>query len=184
MESKQAKLVEKIKPIRLLLMDVDGTLSDGKLTYSNEWVETKSFDVKDGFGIWMLHHCGIKTGIVTGRESKIVTERAKELNIEIVYQGHFHKNETLDDIEAKYGYQDQEVAFLGDDLFDLPIMIRCGFSAAPADAHPEVLQRVDFVSSLSGGRGAAREVCELILKAQGHWDSLMDLFLMKNKSQV
>jgi len=182
MNTEQKKLYDKIKPVKLLLMDVDGTLSDGRLIYSNEWIETKAFDVKDGFGIWMLHHCGIKTGIVTGRESKIVTERARELDIDIVYQGRFKKNETLDDIEAKYGFQDRDVAFLGDDLFDLPAMIRCGFTAAPADAHPEVLERVDFISSVNGGRGAVREVCELILKAQGHWNSLMDLFLMKDVS--
>jgi 3-deoxy-D-manno-octulosonate 8-phosphate phosphatase (KDO 8-P phosphatase) len=171
------ELKQCIQPIRLLLMDVDGTMSDGRLHYNTEWVESKSFDVKDGFGIWMIQSVGIKVGIVTGRESRIVTERARELNIEIVYQGRHYKDEVLNDIQNNYDLQDDEVAYIGDDLFDLPLLKRAGFAAAPADAHPEVKDFVDFVSQYDGGRGAVREVCELILHVQDHWDGLMQKFL-------
>ena len=171
------QLKQRIQPIRLLLMDVDGTMSDGRLHYNADWIESKSFDVKDGFGIWMVQYAGIKAGIVTGRESHIVTELAKELNIEIVYQGRHYKDEVLNDIQATYNVKDEEVAYIGDDLFDLPLLKRAGFSAAPADAHPVVRDYVDFVSQYDGGRGAVREVCELILQVQGHWDELMQKFL-------
>lgn len=171
------ELKQSIQPIQLLLMDVDGTMSDGRLQYNADWVESKSFDVKDGFGIWMVQSVGIKVGIVTGRESRIVTERAKELNIEIVYQGRYYKDDVLNDIQNNYNVRDDEVAFIGDDLFDLPLLKRAGFSAAPADAHPVVRDYVDFVSRYDGGRGAVREVCELILKVQGHWDEMMLKFL-------
>lgn len=171
------ELVKRLKPIQLLLMDVDGTLSDGRLHYDNDWVESKSFDVRDGFGIYLLHSCGVKTGIVTGRDSHIVSQRAKELNIEMVFQGHFEKDRILDEIKRNNGLEDQQVAFIGDDLFDLPLLLRVGFAAAPADAHPEVKSRVHFVSQFCGGRGAVREVCELIIRAQGRWGDVLDQFV-------
>lgn len=177
-------LIKRIRPVRLLLMDVDGTLTDGGLHYDAHWVESKTFDVRDGFGIWLLHSIGITTGIVTGRQSRIVDERARELDIGIVYQGHFHKDEVLDDIRGKYDYADREVAFIGDDLFDLPLIARVGFSAAPADAHPEVRQRVDFVAERNGGNGAVRDVCELIIKARGEWKSVMQKFLQKKDESI
>jgi 3-deoxy-D-manno-octulosonate 8-phosphate phosphatase (KDO 8-P phosphatase) len=170
-------LVQKIQPVRLFLMDVDGTLSDGRLHYNAEWIESKAFDVRDGFGIWLLHYLGIKTGIVTGRLSRIVEERARELEIPFVFQGRFSKDGVLDEIQNQHDFGDEEVAFIGDDLFDLPLLTRVGFSAAPADAHPEVRKRVDFVSQWNGGRGAVREVCELIIKAKGQWKSVLQMFL-------
>lgn len=171
------ELAERIKPISLLLMDVDGTLTDGRLYYSAEWIESKAFDVTDGFGIQAIRSFGLKTGIVTGRVSTIVEERAKELGIEIVHQGRFEKDKILDKILSEEGLEERQVAFIGDDLFDLPILLRVGFSAAPADAHPEVKQRVHFVSDFNGGWGAVRQVCELILKVQDHWESLMKKYL-------
>ncbi len=170
-------LVKKIQPVRLFLMDVDGTLSDGRLHYSADWIESKAFDVRDGFGIWLLHSVGVQTGIVTGRLSRIVEERARELEIPFVFQGRFRKDEVLDEIRKRHDFRDEEIAFIGDDLFDLPLLNRVGFSAAPADAHPEVRKRVDFVSELKGGRGAVREVCELIIKAKSKWESVLKMFL-------
>jgi 3-deoxy-D-manno-octulosonate 8-phosphate phosphatase (KDO 8-P phosphatase) len=149
-----ADLVERLKPVSLFLMDVDGTLTDGRLYYSAEWVESKAFDVTDGFGIHAIHQYGLKTGIITGRQSLIVSERAKELGIEIVHQGRFEKDKILDKILHTEGLEDRQIAFIGDDLFDLPILLRVGFSAAPADAHPEVRDRVHFVSDFNGGWGA------------------------------
>ena len=177
MKHKSADLIKRLKPVSLFLMDVDGTLTDGRLYYSSEWVESKAFDVTDGFGIHALHHYGLKTGIITGRQSPIVTERAKELGIEILHQGRFEKDDILDNILLAEGLEERQVAFIGDDLFDLPVLLRVGFSAAPADAHPEVRDRVHFVSDFNGGWGAVRQVCDLILKAQGHWDSMMKRYL-------
>lgn len=176
MEGISEELASRITPIRLVLMDVDGTLSDGRLYYTADWVEAKAFDVTDGFGISLLHACGLKTGIVTGRESRIVAERARELEIEIVYQGRFQKDKILDRILKEQNLGDRQVAFIGDDLFDLPLLLRAGFSAAPADAHPEVRQRVHFVSRFGGGQGAVREIAELILKVQGHWDGILQRY--------
>ncbi len=177
MTNKSDDITKRLQTIKLVLMDVDGTLTDGQLIYSNDWVESKAFDVKDGFGIYLLQTCGIKAGIVTGRESRIVTERAAELSIEIVYQGRFRKDQVLSEILKETGLHESEVAFIGDDLFDLPILKRAGFSAAPSDAHPIVRENVHFVSQFEGGRGAVREICEMLIHAQGKWDEMMKQFL-------
>ena len=179
MKDISAELIKRIKPIQLLLMDVDGTLTDGRLYYNADWVESKTFDVTDGFGIHLLHDYGIKTGIVTGRNSRIVTERARELKIGIVHQGPNPKDETLEKILQDQNLEEHQVAFIGDDLFDIPLINRVGFSAAPADAHPLVRERVHFVCEKDGGRGAVRQVCELILKAQGHWENVLQRFLLQ-----
>jgi len=169
-------LIQRVQPIELILMDVDGTLTDGRLQYDNEWLESKAFDVRDGFGIWLAHSCGLKTGLVTGRQSRLVSERARELNIEIVYQGRFDKGLILEDVMASTGLSEAQIAFVGDDLFDLPLLRRVGFAAAPADAHPEVRRRAHFVSQFAGGRGAVREVIELILKGKGLWEGILQRF--------
>jgi 3-deoxy-D-manno-octulosonate 8-phosphate phosphatase (KDO 8-P phosphatase) len=169
-------LQERLQPIELLLLDVDGTLSDGRLHYDAQWIEGKSFDVRDGFGIYLAHQCGIRTGLVTGRQSRIVTERARELNIDIVHQGRFDKGGLLVDIMAESNLKAEQIGYVGDDLFDLPLLIRVGFAAAPADAHEEVRRRVHFVSQFNGGRGAVREVIELILKGKGLWEGILNRF--------
>jgi 3-deoxy-D-manno-octulosonate 8-phosphate phosphatase (KDO 8-P phosphatase) len=167
----------RIKPIQLILMDVDGTLSDGKLFYDANWIEGKSFNVRDGFGIYLAHSAGLKTGMITGRNSRLVSERARELEMEFVFQGHFDKSDALDEIMRQSGLREAQIAFIGDDLFDLPVLMRAGFSAAPADADPEVLQRVHFVSRYPGGGGAVREIIELILKLQGRWENILNQFI-------
>ncbi len=160
----------KLETIKLLLLDVDGVMTDGRIIYDAYGVETKFFNVKDGHGIKMLDRFGIKTAIITGRSSIVVDLRARELGIDLVYQGALRKLESYEDIKMKTGLSDSEIAFMGDDLIDIPVLKRVAFSAAPADAVPEVISLVDFVSVNCGGRGAVRELCNLILEGRGFWD--------------
>lgn len=176
MDSLPVELIERLRPLKLLLMDVDGTLSDGRLEYNAQGVESKSFDVRDGFGITLAHLGGLKTGFVTGRTSPIVSQRAQELSIEFVFQSRFEKAGVLDEVMASTGLSAYQIAYIGDDLFDLPLLQRVGFAAAPADANKEVISRAHFVSQFGGGRGAVREVIELILKAQGRWVEILGQF--------
>lgn len=165
-------MVDKLKKIKLLLLDVDGVLTDGRIVYDNQGNELKAFDVKDGHGLKLVQRAGIKVGIITGRKSDVVTRRAAELGIDILYQGALNKLEPYREILSAEGLTDEQVAYVGDDLVDLPILRRVGFSATVADAICEVLPRVDYVSQHNGGRGAVREICDLLLKATGHWETL------------
>jgi len=162
----------KLAKIKLLLLDVDGIMTDGRIIYDNQGNELKAFDVKDGHGLKMIQRAGIKIGIITGRKSEVVIKRAAELGIEILYQKALNKLDPYREILAAEGLADEQVAYMGDDVVDLPILRRVGFSATVADAIPEVLPLVDYVAVRSGGRGAVREVCDLLLKASGQWDSL------------
>lgn len=164
---------ERLAGIRLLLLDVDGVLSDGRIVYDAHGTEIKTFDVKDGHGIKMLQKAGIDVGIITGRQSEVVTVRAEELAIGILYQGISDKAVPYREILGKLGLQDAEVAYVGDDVVDLPILRRVGFAVATADAVEDVKPYVHYVTTRSGGRGAVREVCDLILKEGGHWDRVM-----------
>lgn len=174
-------VLARVKPIELILMDVDGTLSDGKLFYDANWIEGKSFNVRDGFGIYLAHSAGLKTGMITGRNSRLVSERARELEMEFVFQGRFEKSNVLDEIMRRSGLRESQIAFIGDDLFDLPVLLRVGFSAAPIDADPEVLKRVHFVSRYPGGGGAVREIIEVILKGQDRWTGILNQFIANGK---
>jgi len=167
----------KLKPIRMLLLDVDGVLTDGGIIINDRGEQTKVFHVRDGHGLKLLQRVGIQVGIITGRSSQVVEHRAAELGIAIVYQGVKNKLEPYLEILAEHGLQDTQVAYVGDDIVDLPILRRVGFAATVADGCTEVRERVDFVSGFSGGRGAVREVAEMILKAQGHWPALMARYL-------
>ncbi|HEY5674957.1 MAG TPA: HAD-IIIA family hydrolase [Malonomonas sp.] len=162
----------KLAKIKLLLLDVDGVLTDGRIIYDSEGNELKAFDVKDGHGMKMLQRAGIEIGIITGRSSQVVIRRAAELGIAILYQGALSKLEPYQEILAQQGLTDDQVAYVGDDVVDLPILRRVGFSATVADAVPEVLPLVDYVTSKPGGRGAVREICDLLIKASGRWDEL------------
>ena len=158
--------------IRLLLTDVDGVMTDGGIIYDANGVETKVFNVKDGHGIKMLQRHGIEVGIITGRTSQVVDLRAKELGIEILYQGALKKLESYLDIKQKTGLLDSQIAYIGDDIIDVPVMRRVIFAAAPADALIEAKNAAHSVTSHAGGRGAVREVCDLILKGRGLWDEV------------
>ena len=160
---------EKLKKIKVVAMDVDGVLTDGRIIVDSNGVETKNFDVQDGFGIVFLRKCGIKTAIISARESGVVAHRAKDLQIDKVYVGVYPKLSAFEDMLEAFKVQDKEVCFIGDDLADITVMRRSGVSVAVANAVFEVKQIADYVTKRKGGHGAVRETIELILQAQGHW---------------
>jgi 3-deoxy-D-manno-octulosonate 8-phosphate phosphatase (KDO 8-P phosphatase) len=162
--------------IKLLLLDVDGVLTDGRIFYDNQGNELKGFDVKDGHGLKMLQRAGIKVGIITGRNSAVVSRRAQELGIDILYQGALRKLEPYLEILAEQNLLDEQVAYVGDDIVDLPVLVRVGFSATVADAVPDVFPYVDYVATRPGGRGAIREICDLLLRASGQWDEITERY--------
>lgn len=163
---------ERLKHIRLLLLDVDGVMTDGRIVYDAHGVETKFFNVKDGHGIKMLQRSGVNVGIISGRQSQVVTNRAEELGITILYQKALDKLAPYLEILAATGLKDEQVAFMGDDIIDIPVMRRVGFAAAPADAVDYVRDHAHFVSLNRGGWGAVRELCDLILKGTGAWETV------------
>lgn len=165
-------ITERLSRIKLLLLDVDGVMTDGRIIFDSNGVESKFFNVKDGHGIKMLQRSGIEVGIISGRESMVVTNRAKELGIGVVYQKAIDKLTPFLAILKETGLREEQVAFVGDDLIDIPVLKRVGFAAAPPDAVGEVFPYVHFVTEKGGGWGAVREVCDLILKAQGRWEEL------------
>lgn len=159
-----------MKQIKLLVMDVDGTLTDGRIYMGENGEVMKAFDVRDGYGLAnILPNLGIIPVIITGRKSKIVEQRAQELNIMDLHQGVSNKLGQLKIIAKKYGVTSEEIAYIGDDLNDLECIRLCGFSACPQDAQREVKQSVDYVSTCDGGHGAVREVID-ILRDRGEED--------------
>ena len=165
-----------LKDIQLLLLDVDGVLTDGSIIYSDEDSETKVFNVKDGYGLKLVMSTGIKVGLVTGRTSKALHRRCRDLGIKYIYDGVQQKAPLLDKIVLETGVGADNTAFIGDDLPDIPLMRRIGLSIAVADAHEMVRDYSDWITSAPGGRGAVREVCDALLKARGDWDKLMEKF--------
>jgi 3-deoxy-D-manno-octulosonate 8-phosphate phosphatase (KDO 8-P phosphatase) len=163
---------ERLTAIQLLLLDVDGVMTDGGIIYDGNGLETKIFNVKDGHGIKMLQRAGIGVGIITGRSSAVVDVRAQELGIALVYQGALRKLESYEDIKLKTGFTDSQIAYMGDDVIDVPVMRRVGFAAAPQDALAEAKRAAHYIASCNGGQGAVREVCDLILKGRGAWDDV------------
>ncbi len=169
-----SKLKERAENIKLLILDVDGVLTDGSIILDNEGNEFKAFHVRDGHGIKMLIRAGIHVAIITGRQSKVVERRARELGIEDVFQRCHDKRAAFSRLIEKYSLKDKEVAYMGDDVVDLSLLKKSGLSAAVADAHDDAKGAAAMITKLRGGRGAAREVCELILKAKGLWKGLID----------
>jgi 3-deoxy-D-manno-octulosonate 8-phosphate phosphatase (KDO 8-P phosphatase) len=163
---------ERLKKIKLLILDVDGVMTDGRIIMDGDGREFKNFDVRDGHGIKMIQRYGIKVVILTGRESKVVEYRAKDLGIDDVYQKAFNKMEVFDKILQKHRLANREVAFMGDDIVDVPVLKKAGFSISVADALPLVKKHVDYVAKNRGGHGAVREICEMILQAQGKWPEI------------
>jgi 3-deoxy-D-manno-octulosonate 8-phosphate phosphatase (KDO 8-P phosphatase) len=166
----------KLKDIQLLLLDVDGVLTDGSIIYSDADSETKVFNVKDGYGIKLVMSAGVKVGLVTGRTSKALQRRCRDLGIRHIYDGVQHKARLLDKIVLATGVDAGNTAFMGDDLPDLPLMRRIGLAIAVADAHEMVRAYADWITTAPGGRGAVREVCDALLKARGDWDKVMEKF--------
>jgi 3-deoxy-D-manno-octulosonate 8-phosphate phosphatase (KDO 8-P phosphatase) len=173
---KTITLPNKLKDIQLLLLDVDGVLTDGSIIYSDEDSETKVFNVKDGFGLKLVMAAGIKVGLVTGRTSRALHRRCRDLGIRYIYDGVQQKAPLLDKIITETGVGAANTAFIGDDLPDLPLMRRIGLSIAVADAHEVVRDYSDWITSAPGGRGAVREVCDALLKARGDWEKMMEKF--------
>lgn len=169
-------MMDKLQHIRLLLLDVDGVMTDGGIIYDAGGVETKRFNVKDGHGIKMLQRHGVEVGIITGRNSIVVDNRARELGITLVYQGALKKLDSYEDIKRKTGLADCEIAYMGDDVIDVPVLRRVGFSAAPLDALDEVRDVVDYIATRTGGHGAVRELCDHILKARGAWPEIAERY--------
>jgi 3-deoxy-D-manno-octulosonate 8-phosphate phosphatase (KDO 8-P phosphatase) len=169
-----ASINELAARVRLLLMDVDGVLTDGRLLNvpdgHGNLVETKGFDSQDGIALQWLSWKGIKTGVISGRESPATATRAAQCKMTYVYQGHIEKIPIFEEILASAGISADEVAYVGDDLTDVVVMNRVGLGIATANARPEVKGCAKYVTTASGGSGAIREVCELLLKAQGRWD--------------
>lgn len=155
-----------LRKIRLLLLDVDGVMTDGGIYCSSRGEVMKKFNTKDGYGIVKLQRRGVRVGIITGRVSEIVAQRARELGIQDVYQNQEDKIEAYREISTRLGLSDDEVAYIGDDEPDLPVLRVAGFSAAPSDASPVVLKEVSYVCRMRGGCGAVREVVDLILQAR------------------
>ncbi|MFW6081170.1 MAG: KdsC family phosphatase [Desulfosalsimonas sp.] len=162
-----------LEKIRLLLLDADGVLTTGQIVYTNGGGESKSFDVRDGFGIRMLKDAGIMTGIITGRHSEALERRAEELKMDFCRFGTRDKRAVLEGILEQAGCSRQQTAFVGDDLIDIAVMKSVGVGIAVADAHEAVKQYASIVTEKPGGRGAVREVCERILKAKGLWEDIL-----------
>ncbi len=161
---KKPSLAAKAKKIKLLLLDVDGVMTDGTIILDSRGNETKAFHVRDGHGIKLAQREGIVIGIITGRSSEAVNLRARELGIQEVHQGAHDKLAVYDSLVTKYGLRDEEIAYIGDDSVDVAIFERVGLAAAVADADPSVKPHVDMITKATGGRGAVREVITLILK--------------------
>ena len=160
----------KAKAIKLLLLDVDGVLTDGRIILDDRGVETKHFDVRDGQGIVLLLRAGIEVGLITARNSKAVRYRAKELGLRIVHQGVQSKATTYGAIRRQSGLAETQIAYIGDDIADLEILYRVGVAVTVNDGSEELFRSVHYITQKPGGRGAVREVAELLLKAQNKWD--------------
>ncbi|MFO0914659.1 MAG: HAD hydrolase family protein [Pirellulales bacterium] len=167
------KLDQRCQRIELLLSDVDGVLTDGRVVFDNQGIETKLFHIRDGLGIKLWQRAGYKMGLLSGRSSHIVKVRAAELGIDLVRQGFEDKLPVFQQVLEAGGWQPDQVAYIGDDLPDLPVMHRSGLAIAVADAAAEVRTAAHWVTKLPGGAGAVREAIETILKAKGRWQDLI-----------
>jgi 3-deoxy-D-manno-octulosonate 8-phosphate phosphatase (KDO 8-P phosphatase) len=167
------KLDEKARKIKLLLLDVDGVLTDGSIIIDHAGEEIKVFNVRDGVAIKWLQRMGVEVAILSGRHSPALSARAKELGIERVITGKIDKLPSFEKLLEETGLKPEQIAFMGDDLYDLPVLKRAGISACPSDAVKEVKNICDYICAAQGGRGAVREVAELLLKSQDKWRDLL-----------
>lgn len=173
----QPDVIARAARVRLMIFDIDGVLTDGSLYYGPDGEAIKRFHVHDGLGIKLLEQAGIATAIITARQAPIVNRRAHDLGIRYVYQGVHDKRITFAKLLEDSGATAADCGFLGDDVIDLPVLARVGFAASVPNGHPEVHRRVQYITRAHGGNGAAREICELILRAQGRYDAVMAQFL-------
>ncbi|NOU44463.1 MAG: 3-deoxy-manno-octulosonate-8-phosphatase KdsC [Methyloglobulus sp.] len=172
-----AFVLEKAKQLKLLILDVDGVLTDGRLFFDNEGIEYKCFHARDGHGIKLLRQTGVEVAVISGRKSNSVALRMKNLGIEFVYQGHENKLQAYAELLETLKINPEHTAHVGDDLLDLPIMTRVGLAIAVNDANFAVKARADWCTTLPGGHGAVREVCDLIMQAQGNFEAILNGYL-------
>lgn len=179
MESKSIlpEVIQKAGKIKLIVLDNDGVFTDGCVNVSNTGVEYKSYDIRDGFGVVMARRLGIQFAIITGLLTPIVEYRAKQLGIEELRQGFMNKLDQMKEIIEKFGFTPDQVAYMGDDLFDLPVMKYVGLGAAPKNAYPLVCEQADWVSQSPGGHGAVRELIDFIVQSRGEWDWVIKTFV-------
>ncbi len=166
-------VADRARALRVLIFDVDGVLTDGAIGIASDGSESKQFSIRDGAALVWVQREGLTVALLSGRPSEVTTRRADELGIRIVAQGSTNKREAYRQMAEANGFQDEHVAYMGDDLLDLPVLATVALSAAPADAADEVRSRVDWVSTRPGGRGAVREFVEMILRARGRWDAVV-----------
>ncbi|MFP2506356.1 MULTISPECIES: 3-deoxy-manno-octulosonate-8-phosphatase KdsC [Buttiauxella] len=169
------RVMEQAANVRLLILDVDGVMSDGLIYMGNSGEELKAFNVRDGYGIRCALTSDIEVAIITGRKAKLLEDRCETLGITHLYQGQSDKLLAFQDLLDKLAIPAEQVAYVGDDLIDWPVMAKVGLSVAVADAHPLLIPRADYVTRIAGGRGAVREVCDLLLLAQGKLDEAKGL---------
>lgn len=170
-------LIEKILKIKLLILDIDGILTDGRIVYDSKGRELKFFDVQDGLGIVLLKRSGVKSAIMTAKRSRIVTRRAKDFNVKYVYQNCHDKLNTFQRLTKRLRLKTDEVCFMGDDVIDIPVLKRVGFAVTVPNAVDEAKEASHHITTKTGGRGAVREVCDLIIKTQGKWPDVMQPYI-------
>ncbi len=169
--------LERARKVRLLILDVDGVLTDGRILLDSNGADVKAFDVRDGFGLVLARKSGLKTAIITAEKSPVVTRRARQLKIDWVAQFARDKDKAFTRALRHFRMRSDQVGYVGDDLLDLPVLTQVGFAATVPDAPAEVQRRVHYVTRARGGRGAVREVVELILRAQGHWERIVNHYV-------
>lgn len=169
-------LTQRAARVRMMIFDIDGVLTDGSLYFDNAGEEYKAFNSRDGHGIKMLLATGVEVGIITGRRSNVVAHRARNLGITHLIQGADDKLAAYADLLRQVGLEQVQIAYMGDDIVDLPVLRRCGLAITVPDAPDEVKARCHMITRAEAGRGAAREVCELIMRAQGSWDAQLQLY--------
>ncbi len=168
---------EKASQIKLVIFDVDGVLTDGSLFLGDDGQEYKAFHSKDGHGMVMLQQSGVMIGIITGRTSEVVRKRMESLGIKHVFQGQKDKLPAYEELKQELSLSDEQVAYVGDDVVDLPVMTKVGLSIAVQDAHALTKEHAHWITPSNGGRGAAREVCEMLMHSQGQLDSALEYYL-------
>jgi 3-deoxy-D-manno-octulosonate 8-phosphate phosphatase (KDO 8-P phosphatase) len=176
-DTQKSTALAKAAPIRLLLLDVDGVLTDGSIFFSHDGMESKAFNSQDGFGIRLLLEAGIDTGVVTARTSEAVSKRARDLGMRYVFQGEANKLTAYKEIVRQSGLKPFEIAYMGDDWLDLVLLVRVGFAAAPANAVEEVKRAAHYICRKPGGHGAVREICDLLLEAKGVNQQLLQNYM-------
>ncbi|MFC1553642.1 KdsC family phosphatase [candidate division KSB1 bacterium] len=173
----QTEISNRAKKIKALLLDVDGVLTNGEIIYNSSGAESKIFDVQDGLGIYFARKSGLIVGIITGRDSYVTKIRATELHLDYLSQGHKDKLKPYAEFKKKFDLKDNEISFVGDDLLDLPIMVKCGLAVSVANGRQEVKEHSQYITETEGGMGAVRETIEFILKQQGKWQKIVDKYI-------